>query len=143
MSRKIIDQHTRLPRKIKSSAPVQTLVPSNAAAVALLKSNEEAFRESVLAEALQRKATADAIIASATDPLELARGREMLKSAQWDMEKVCRRVWGNEMQVNVSGPGLDLGERLRVAEEMRRERLARARERVFDPAEVVTVEASK
>ena len=47
---------------------------------------------------------------SAQTPLDLTRAREQLRSAQWDLERVCRRIYGqdqppagmNAVQININ-----------------------------------------
>ena len=118
---KVISRHSRMPRKVKGPAKSRALQSLPADHLRLLKENEELFKETVAGRALLRKEEADRILSIATDPLELARGREMLKSAQWDLERICRRVFGQEA-VNINlNLNRDLGDRLR-----------RARERVFE-----------
>jgi hypothetical protein len=45
----------------------------------------------------------------AANPLDLARAREQLRGAQWDLERVCRRIYGQDVaqvaqavQVNIN-----------------------------------------
>lgn len=85
----------------------------------LLRHAEEDWKEAQVARAIARKEKAEDSIESATDPLQLAKARELLKAAQWDLERVCRRIYGQEVNLNLNV--VDLGERLR-----------RARERVID-----------
>ena len=85
----------------------------------LLRHAEEDWKEAQVARAIARKEKAEDAIETATDPLQLAKARELLKAAQWDLERVCRRIYGQEVNVNLNV--VDLGERLR-----------RARERVID-----------
>lgn len=68
----------------------------------------------------------------APDTLSLARERDrarvsemLVRSAQWELERLLKRLYGNDQQVNVAVT-VDLGERLR-----------RARERVIEPLDVV------
>ena len=82
----------------------------------LLKNAEADWKECQVARAIARKEKAEDVIENATDPLELARGRELLKSAQWDLERVCRRIYGQEINMNVN-ISTDLGDRLRRARE--------------------------
>jgi hypothetical protein len=56
----------------------------------------------------------------APDALSLARAREKVRSAQWELERLLRRLYGQDREINVN-VNLDLGDRLR-----------RARERVID-----------
>ena len=52
----------------------------------------------------------------AADAVSLACARERLKAAQWDLERVCNRIYGQKTQVTIEHVG-DLGERLRKARE--------------------------
>lgn len=72
----------------------------------LLKSVEEQWKEAQVARAIARKEKAEDGIACAKDAFDLARAREELKSAQWDLERVCRRIYGDSVQGPVSAEGL-------------------------------------
>jgi hypothetical protein len=93
----------------------------------LLKHAEEEWKGAQVARALARKEKAEDDMANAADPLQLAKARELLKSAQWDLERVCKRIYGIDHNLNLNVSIGDLGDRLR-----------RARERVID----VTPEAA-
>lgn len=80
----------------------------------LLKHAEEDWKEAQVARAIARKEKAEDAIETAQDPLELAKARELLKSAQWDLERVCRRIYGQDQNINVN-ISVDRGERLRRA----------------------------
>jgi hypothetical protein len=86
----------------------------------LLRHAEEDWKEAQVARAIARKEKAEDDLELADDPLKLAKARELLKAAQWDLERVCRRIYGQEQNININING-ELGERLR-----------RARERVID-----------
>lgn len=86
----------------------------------LLRHAEEDWKEAQVARAIARKEKAEDDLELADDPLKLAKARELLKAAQWDLERVCRRIYGQEQNININLTG-DLGDRLR-----------RARERVID-----------
>ena len=68
----------------------------------LLKHAEEDWKEAQVARAIARKEKAEDDLESAADPLSLARARELLKAAQWDLERVCRRIYGEDRQVTVN-----------------------------------------
>ena len=87
----------------------------------LLRHAEEDWKEAQVARAIARKEKAEDDIENAKDPLELAKARELLKAAQWDLERVCRRIYGQDHNFNLTLNIGDLGDRLR-----------RARERVID-----------
>ena len=44
---------------------------------------------------MKRKEDAEDAIDSARDALELNKAQAKLKSAQWDLERVCRRIYGD------------------------------------------------
>jgi len=82
----------------------------------LLKHAEEDWKEAQVARAIARKEKAEDDLEVANDPLSLASARERLKAAQWDLERVCRRIYGQDqpmININVG----DLGDRLRRARE--------------------------
>jgi len=62
----------------------------------LLKHAEEEWKDAQVARALARKEQAEDEIERAGDALSLARARELLKAAQWDLERVCRRIYGQD-----------------------------------------------
>ena len=57
---------------------------------------EQEWKSAQFVKAFNRKEVADDLIETATNPLDLARAREMLRSAQWDLERVCRRIYGTD-----------------------------------------------
>lgn len=76
----------------------------------LSKVAEEEWKSAQFVKAYNRKEEADELIETASNPLDLARAREKLKSAQWDLERVCRRIYGqdqppagaNAVQININ-----------------------------------------
>jgi hypothetical protein len=46
--------------------------------------------------AAKRKDEAEEELEVAADSLSLARAREKLRAAQWDLERVCRRIYGQD-----------------------------------------------
>ena len=65
------------------------------------KHAEEDWKEAQVIQAVERKEKAESELESATDALSLARGREQLRSAQWDLERVCSRIFGVKQEVTV------------------------------------------
>lgn len=70
---------------------------------------ESEWKSAQFVKAFSRKEQADELIETASNPLDLARAREMLRSAQWDLERVCRRIYGQDaptasaaVQVNIN-----------------------------------------
>jgi hypothetical protein len=69
----------------------------------MLKHAETEWKDAQVVKALTRKEQAESYLESADNPLDLARGRELLKAAQWDLERVCRRIYGQDVQVEDLG----------------------------------------
>lgn len=67
----------------------------------LLRHAEEDWKEAQVARAIARKEAAEDAMEVAADPLDLAKARELLKAAQWDLERVCRRIYGEERNTAV------------------------------------------
>ena len=76
----------------------------------MLKHAEQEWKDAQVVKAMKRKEEADDLIETASNPLDLARAREKLRSAQWDLERVCRRIYGqdappvgaNAVQININ-----------------------------------------
>ena len=69
-----------------------------------LETCEDDWKKVQVARAITRKEGAEDALDSAPDPLSLARARERLKAAQWDLERICRRIYGEDraqLQVQV------------------------------------------
>ena len=61
----------------------------------LVKHAEEDWRGAQFLRAIRRKEEAEDAIDAAKDMLELNKADRKLKSAQWDLERVCRRIYGD------------------------------------------------
>jgi hypothetical protein len=89
----------------------------------ILKDHEEEWKDAQIARALARFEKNQSLLEVASDPLSLARARELVRSAQWELERILSRIFGQKQEhTHVI---LDLGDRLR-----------RARERVIDQAPI-------
>lgn len=55
----------------------------------------EEWKEAQRIRAIQRKEEAELEIETAKDTLELNRANSKLKAAQWDLERICRDVYGD------------------------------------------------
>jgi predicted DNA-binding protein YlxM (UPF0122 family) len=75
----------------------------------LLKHAESEWKECQVARAIARKEKAEDEIEGATDALSLARARELLRAAQWDLERVCRRIYGQDAPVNLAQVVINVG----------------------------------
>lgn len=69
----------------------------------LLRTAEDEWKDAQVVKALKRKNEAEDEMDKASDPFTLARARERLRAAQWDLERVCRRVYGQDQPVDMSG----------------------------------------
>lgn len=69
----------------------------------LLETAETEWRAVQVARAYKRKEEAEDEMDTATDSLSLARARERLKAAQWDLERVCRRIYGQDVPADLAG----------------------------------------
>lgn len=63
----------------------------------LLKYAETDWKDAQVVRALARKESAEDDLETAPDVLSLARARERLRAAQWDLERVCRRIYGQDV----------------------------------------------
>ena len=96
----------------------------------LRKNAEEDWREAQIIQAVERKELAEELLASCNDPLSLARAREQLRAAQWDLERLFSRLYGQRLSVEskqVMDPATQ--ELANAAIEL----LARFREKVVNP----------
>jgi hypothetical protein len=62
----------------------------------MIEKAEKEWKSAQVVKALQRKDQAETLMDSASNPLDLARAREQLRGAQWDLERVCRRIYGQD-----------------------------------------------
>lgn len=84
----------------------------------------EEWKNVQVIRALLKKEDADEALEAAADALSLARARELLRSGQWDLERLDSRNYGQKQEVTMTVQ-TDFGERLR-----------RARERVIEGEKV-------
>ena len=76
----------------------------------LLNSDEEQWKAAQFIRAFKRKEEAEDAMEAAHDALSLARAEKLLRAAQWDLERVCRRIYGqdappagaNAVQININ-----------------------------------------
>ena len=74
---------------------------------ALVTHAEEAWRDAQCARAVARLADAEDMLDNARDAFDLAKGREILKSAQWQLERVYRRIYGTD-NPNLNQPAIHI-----------------------------------
>ena len=68
----------------------------------LRKRCPEDWKNVQIAKALMRKEDADYGLETAGDALTLARAREMLRSGQWDLERLDSHTWGPKQELTVT-----------------------------------------
>ena len=68
----------------------------------LLEHAEDQWKKAQAARAITALEQAKDDLESAQDPLSLARAREQLRSAQWDLERLVSRLYGFKQSVEVS-----------------------------------------
>ena len=62
----------------------------------------EAWKHVQIIRALEKKEVGDEMIEGSEDALSLARARELLKSGQWDLERLDSNNYGQKQEVTVS-----------------------------------------
>lgn len=65
----------------------------------LLEHDVEGWKCAQVAAAIERLEDAKALIDNTNDALDIARARESAKIAQWELERVCKRVYGQSVDV--------------------------------------------
>lgn len=83
----------------------------------LLREREEEWKGIQTARALARLERAQDRLETAQDALELAKAREQVRSAQWELERLLKRLYGEDRNINLNVTVGDLGDRLRRARE--------------------------
>jgi hypothetical protein len=76
----------------------------------LLRDHEDAWKDAQRARALARLDRAQNQLKTAPDALSLARAREEVRAAQWELERLMRRIYGqdapqalaNAVQININ-----------------------------------------
>lgn len=81
----------------------------------LLRNCEEQWREAQIARALSQYEEAKDALRVAPDALSLARARESVRSAQWELERLFSRLYGQKQEI--THVNADLGDKLRRAKE--------------------------
>jgi transposase-like protein len=62
----------------------------------IIEDQEEYWKSLQVATSLARKEEAERELDTAPDMVTVARCTQRLKAAQWDLERVCRRIYGQE-----------------------------------------------
>jgi hypothetical protein len=81
--------------------------------MALLEYAEADWQRAQVARALSELEQATDERETAADALTLARARDREKSAQWKLERLLRRLFGQEAQINVAQIAVQIGVQLR------------------------------
>lgn len=82
----------------------------------LLRNLEDDWKHAQVAIGLTDLQQAENDLEVAPDALALARAREQLRGAQWRLERLCARIFGQQSHITVELTG-DLGDRLRRSRE--------------------------
>lgn len=69
----------------------------------LLEHAESQWKSAQVVKAIKRKEQAEDLLETAADALTIARARELLRAAQWDLERVCRRIYGQDVSPDQLG----------------------------------------
>jgi hypothetical protein len=70
----------------------------------LIRNCEQDWRDAQVARAITALEQAKDDLAIAADPLSLARAREALRSAQWELERLFSRLYGQKQEVTHNLP---------------------------------------
>jgi hypothetical protein len=74
----------------------------------MLKYAEQEWKDAQVVKAIRKKEEADELLETADNQLDLTRAREKLKSAQWDLERVCRRIYGQDAPPNLAAVQINI-----------------------------------
>jgi len=92
---KNVDPDHVLDRYLKDETSTQIAATYGVTRAALsyfmLKHAEEQWKDAQVVKAIKNKEEAEDLMRSADNALDLTRAREQLRSAQWDLERVCRQ----------------------------------------------------
>ena len=102
----ILDKY-RAGQEIKTLAPTYGLSHTSAYEL-LLKTREEDYRAAQAARSLARLETARNDLEKAVDPIQISRAEKLVRTYQWELERVARRLYGqsepespNLIQINI------------------------------------------
>lgn len=82
----------------------------------LLTNCNDEWKAAQIARAVTAHEDAKDSLQAACDPLSLGRAREQLRAAQWELERLYARMFGQQSHVTIENVG-DLGDKLRRARE--------------------------
>ena len=106
----------------------------------LRKTAPEPWQEAQIVLAIERKEQAEDEIGSAPDPLSLARAREQLRGAQWDVERVFNRIYGVKQEIAHTGT-VTVTHALQAIAERRQGQLSRNADAAALPSQVIDIPA--
>ena len=67
----------------------------------LLRDHEDQWKDIQIARAMARLERSQTGMDLAANPLELARAREQIKAAQWELERLLSRIYGVKQEITV------------------------------------------
>jgi hypothetical protein len=75
----------------------------------LIEHCDKEWKAAQYIRAAKRKEDAEDEMDTASDAFTLARAREKLRAAQWDLERVCRRIYGQDAPPSVAAVQINIG----------------------------------
>jgi hypothetical protein len=70
----------------------------------LLRDHEDQWKDAQIARALARLERENSNLETAPNPLSLARARELVRSAQWELERLLSRIYAQKQEHTIKGP---------------------------------------
>lgn len=101
-----IDPHEVIARYLSDESAADIAksysVTRQALALHMLNYAEDDWKQAQIARAIADHEQAEENLKSAADALALSRARELAKLAQWRLERLLRRIYGDDRQVQVT-----------------------------------------
>jgi hypothetical protein len=98
----------RAGHEIKALAPTYGLSHTSIYEL-LLKMREEDYRAAQSARSLARLETARSDLEKALDPIQINRAEKLIKTYQWDLERLARRLYGQSEQDSANVIQINIG----------------------------------
>ena len=105
---------------------------------ALVRNVPDEWQAIQAAQSLVERQKAKEEIERASDGVQVSRGRELARMSEWTLERTCRRIYGDKLQVEHS-ISLETGELLGAASELL-QHLKRRQEKVVVEPDPVAIE---
>lgn len=105
---------------------------------ALVRNVPDEWQAIQAAQSLVERQKAKEEIERAADGVQVSRGRELARMSEWTLERTCRRIYGDKLQIEHS-VSLETGELLGAAQELLTH-LKRRQEKVVTEPDPVAIE---